>query len=112
MGDAQTLKSALVPVAFVHELEDLPLSKLAQIFQELGIGIVFELSGRDSLYTLRRTAIDFDIPLITNRPQFVMLFEALSELRTSNANGMSKNFDSKSWQEYFSPAGDAPDRAT
>merc|ERR1711939_941358 len=99
-------------VEIVHEIENLPLPRLAQAFQELNIKIVFELSGWDSLYTLRRTAIDFDIPLITNRPQFVMLFEALSELKASQADGMSKNFDTRSWQDYFSLTGTVPESVT
>lgn len=64
-----------VPVAL--DLKGKKSLTIVKAFTDHNVQIVFDLNGQDSEYLLRRSAIDFDIPLITNYRQFVMLVESL-----------------------------------
>eukprot|EP00928_Gymnodinium_smaydae_P059831 TRINITY_DN4329_c0_g1_i1.p1 TRINITY_DN4329_c0_g1~~TRINITY_DN4329_c0_g1_i1.p1 ORF type:complete len:1562 (-),score=375.52 TRINITY_DN4329_c0_g1_i1:179-4864(-) len=88
----------------ILDVEHLEQPALAQALGEHGVRIAFELSGLDSQYVLRRTAVDFDIPLITNTQQFLMLFEALSDMKEQPPNGTHLAFEPLSLQEHLRSA--------
>jgi len=104
--DADTLRAeGLLPAS--ADLEGMSSSSMAHFFQKHRIEIVFELSGQDPNYVLRRTAIDFDIPLITNAAQFVLLAEALLEQRERLLSGPMSDDAVWSCQEYADDRGRA-----
>jgi carbamoyl-phosphate synthase large subunit len=97
--DAEILLSEGV-YTWEADLVNMSSSSIAQIFEEQKISIVFELSQTESNYIVRRTAIDFDIPLITNAAQFCFLAEALVEQRHRLATGPKSDDAVLSCQDY------------
>jgi len=110
-GDADAVRTdGLVPI--VVDLEGLPSGSISHAFEDNDIKIVFELAGSDANYVLRRTSIDFDIPLITNVGQFVMLAQALVDEKTKLLSERMSDSSVLSMQDHLKESARASSRVS
>jgi hypothetical protein len=99
--DASLLRYAEVDPIVVN-LKGMQPSEVLKVFEEHNVRIVFELNREAEKFAIRRTAIDFDIPVITNHNNFAELVESLhGHEHDEMAQGRVDEHDARSLQEML-----------
>ncbi|MDP2974064.1 MAG: carbamoyl phosphate synthase large subunit, partial [Candidatus Diapherotrites archaeon] len=97
------LKKQGIDSRIIHKIQEKRKPNVMDLFREKQLDLViaipneFDRASLEAEYKLRRSAIDFNIPLITNRQLAKLLIHSISKKKLDD-------LEIKHWQEYMEKA--------